>query len=519
MHSYWWLNALLLLPLVGVVAVFVTRAIPGAAYVVGVVTLGAELVVALIVTFVYTGALFNVTCPPGDHCPAATASHPDVFTTFDFAHRFLVAPSFGFAYDVGVDGISLFLVALSAIVLLLALLGARERRSEPAFVSWLLLLATATIGAFVARDLLEFFLFFELTLIPSYFMIAGWGGPERARAAIKFFVYTLAGSGFFLVGLLYLAFAHQHAAGGNLTFSYAVLQHTTLTHGAAVWVFVAFAIAFAVKSPIWPFHTWSPLAYAEAPVAGSMVLSALLAKLGTYGLLRYCVFLLPLALHSVQPYFLTLAVIGILYGSALAATSKDLKRLVAYSSLAQVGFIVLGVMSGSRIATSGAVLLMFNHGIITAGFFLMIGFVQKRRGTDQIAELRGLQRSAPILAGIFTLVMMASIGLPGLSGFVSEYLILIGTFAVHLWWAVAATTGVIFSALYLLWAYQRVFHGEPTGENATMTDVTMSERWVLVPIIILVVVLGVYPRPVLDRVNPTVHQNVPAVVVHVSSNP
>jgi NADH-quinone oxidoreductase subunit M len=494
MHSYWWINALLLVPIVAMVAVLATKAVEGAAFIIGSVAAGVEVVLALVVTFLYA------------HSGVAGVSGSLKFV--DFAHRHVLAPSFGFAYDVGLDGISLFLVALTAIVVFLALVGARERRSEPAFVAWMLLLTSATIGAFVSRDLLEFFLFFELTLIPSYFMIAGWGGAERARAALKFFIYTLFGSGFLLVGMIYLAVIAQNQDHGALSFSYAVLAHASITHSTAVWIFVAFAIAFAVKSPIWPLHTWSPLAYAEAPIGGSMVLSALLAKLGTYGLLRFGVLLLPGALHTVQPYMLTLAVIGILYGSALAAVSKDLKRLVAYSSLAQVGFIVLGVMSGSRIATSGAVLLMFNHGVITAGFFLLIGMVQRRRGTATISELSGLQRPAPVLAALFTVVMLASIGLPGLSGFISEFLVLLGTFNTHRWWAVVASTGVIFAALYLLWAYQRVFHGRAEGDNEKMADATNSERLVLIPIVILVVVLGVFPRPVLDRITPTVHANV-----------
>jgi NADH-quinone oxidoreductase subunit M len=275
-----------------------------------------------------------------------------------------------------------------------------------------------------------------------------------------------------------------------------------------VWVFVAFTIAFAVKSPIWPLHTWSPLAYAEAPTGGSMVLSALLAKLGTYGLLRFAVLMLPASLSTVQPYLLTLAVIGIIYGSTVAAVSKDLKRLVAYSSMAQVGFIVLGSVSGSAIATSGAVLLMFNHGVITAGFFLLIGFVERRRGTSKVADLIGLQRPAPVLAATFTIVMLASIGLPGLSGFVGEFLILIGTFAAHEWFAVVATLGVILAALYLLWAYQRVFHGRAEGANAEVKDLNHRERWVMVPVIVLVVVLGVFPRPLLSRINPTVTHDV-----------
>jgi NADH-quinone oxidoreductase subunit M len=496
-HSYWWLDALVLIPLVGAVGVGALRRRPRDSYAFGVATAAIELVVALIVTFTYSGALLG------------TGSAE---TTVDFAHRMVVAPSFGFALDVGVDGISVFLVALTAIVVFLALVGARERRNESTFVGWILLLTAATMGAFITRDLLDFFLVFELTLIPSYFMIAGWGGPERARAAIKFFLYTLVGSVPLFVGILYLAFAHQHHDGGALTFSYSVLASSPLAHGAAVWVFVGFAVAFAVKSPLVPLHTWSPLAYAEAPPAGSMVLSALLAKLGTYGLLRFAVLLLPAALGTVQPYLMTIAVVTILYGSMQAAMAPDLKRLVAYSSLAQVGFITLGVVSGSRIATTGAVLLMFNHGVIVAGLFLLVAFIERRRGTTIIKDLVGLQKPAPVLAGAFTVVMMASIGLPGLSGFVSEYLVLIGTFAVHRWWAVVATTGVIAAALYLLWAYQRVFQGRASGANAEISDVTHKERWVLVPVLALVLVLGVFPRPVLDRISPTVKHDVAAVV-------
>jgi NADH-quinone oxidoreductase subunit M len=239
-----------------------------------------------------------------------------------------------------------------------------------------------------------------------------------------------------------------------------------------------------------------------------MVLAALLAKLGTYGLLRYAVLMLPGALASVQPYLLTLAVIGIVYGSAMAAVSRDLKRLVAYSSLAVIGFIVLGTVSGSQIATSGSVLLMFNHGVVVAGFFLIIGFIERRRGRATVSDLVGLQRPAPIMAAVFTLVMLTSIGLPGLSGFVGEFLILIGTFGSHQWFAGVATLGTVLAALYLLWAYQRVFHGRAEGDNATTRDLGRSERWVMVPIALLVVVLGVFPRPLLSRIDPTVHHDV-----------
>ncbi len=252
------------------------------------------------------------------------------------------------------------------------------------------------MASFLSHDVLEFFIFFELTLVPSYFLIAEWGGVERARAALKFFIYTFTGSAFLFIGVLYLGFLHQHETQGALTFSYSALSTTTMTSGTAVWLFLAFAVAFAVKSPIWPLHTWSPITYAEAPTAGSIEISALLAKLGSYGLLRFAVGLFPLALAATRPWLLTLAVIAILYGSLVACATPDLKRLVAYSSLAQIGFITLGIMSGSKIAMVGAVLLMFNHGVITIGFFLAHRLPRDVGAAPTlIRDLVGLQGPAP----------------------------------------------------------------------------------------------------------------------------
>jgi NADH-quinone oxidoreductase subunit M len=487
MHSSLYLSALIVVPLLGALVAMVVRKTDGASYVIGVATSIVEFALSIVVFVLYN-----------NHIKGAG--------TFDFLSRHVLSAPLGLAYDVGVDGISLFMVVLTALVLPLALMGARERRREASFVAWMLLLTSFTMASFVSHDVLEFFIFFELTLVPSYFIIAGWGGAQRAKAALKFFIYTFSGSAFLFVGILYLGFLHQHQLGGALTFSDSALTSTILTHGVSVWLFLAFAVAFAVKSPIWPLHTWSPITYAEAPTGGSIQLSAVLAKLGSYGLLRFAVGLFPLALVTMRPLFLTLAVIGILYGSFVACATPDLKRLVAYSSLAQMGFITLGVMSGSVIGATGAVLLMFNHGVITIGFFLLIGFIEKRRGSYQIKDLTGLQGPAPVLAALFTVVMMASIGLPGLSGFVSEFLILVGTFATHAWWGAAAATGVIAAAAYLLWAYQRVFHGQATGPNAEIADATMSERWVLVPVVILLVALGVFPHPLLDQITPSIQQ-------------
>ena len=487
MHSSIYLTVLIVVPLLGALAAMLASKREGLSYQIGLVTAGAELVLSVVVAFLYN-----------DHVSGAQ--------TFDFATRHVLSAPLGLAYDVALDGISLLLVVLTSLTLFLALAGARDRRREPAFVGWMLLLTCFTMASFLSHDVLEFFIFFEVTLVPSYFIIAQWGGKERARAALKFFIYTFSGSASLLIGILYLGFQHQHQTNGALTFSYSALSSTAMTHGTAVWLFIAFAIAFAVKSPIWPLHTWSPLTYAEAPTGGSIELSALLAKLGSYGLLRYAVGLFPLALGTMRPVMLTLAVIGILYGSFVACATPDLKRLIAYSSLAQMGFITLGIMSGSKIATVGAVLLMFNHGVITIGFFLLVGFIEQRRGSYLIKDLTGLQGPAPVLAALFTVVMMASIGLPGLSGFVSEFLILVGTFGTHAWWGTFAALGVVAAAAYLLWAYQRVFHGKATGVNATISDASLKERWVLVPVVLLILVLGVFPRPVLDRISPSVQQ-------------
>jgi NADH-quinone oxidoreductase subunit M len=274
----------------------------------------------------------------------------------------------------------------------------------------------------------------------------------------------------------------------------------------ARWLFLAFAVAFAVKVPLFPLHTWLPDAHTEAPTAGSVILAGVLLKMGTYGLLRFDLGLFPNAAKDLAPILATLAVIGIIYGAAVAAVQKDLKRLVAYSSVAHLGFIVLGTFAFTSQGLSGGVIQMINHGVSTGALFLLVGMIYERRHTRAIAELSGLQKAAPMMAAVFTVVMLSSIGLPGLNGFVGEFLVLIGSFGPHRWWAVVATTGVVLAAVYLLWAYQRVFHGEPEGDNATMPDLQWREKLILAPLILLIVGMGVYPKPVLDRINPSVNE-------------
>jgi NADH-quinone oxidoreductase subunit M len=420
--------------------------------------------------------------------------------------------SLGVHWYLGVDGISILLVLLTALLFPLAIILGRNRQNTRAYFAWILLLEASVMGSFLSLDLIVFFFMFELTLVPSYFIIAGWGHQRRAYAAIKFFLYTFLGSAFLLVGILALAFIHQ-SQYHYLTFELGPLMQTHLSSSTEILLFLAFTSAFAVKAPLFPFHTWSPDAYTEAPEEGSVLLAGVLAKLGTYGIIRFDLNLFPHATRTLAPIILTLAVIGIVYGAIVACAQRDMKRLIAYSSLAQIGFIALGTMALSTQALSGAVLLMFNHGIIVGALFILVGFLYQRRGTWQTTEMRGLQKAAPVLAAVFTVVMLANIGVPGLNGFVSEFLVLSGTFITHRWWAVVALLGVIVSAIYLLWAYQQVFHGEPRAADEKTLDLALIERLVMAPLIILIVFLGVYPKPVLDRINPSVNQ----LIAHVES--
>jgi len=422
---------------------------------------------------------------------------------YRFVSRHEWASNIGISWHLGVDGISLFLLLMAAVLFPLAIVSGTPRQRPRAFVAWMLVLEAGCLGSFVALDLVLFFLFFELTLVPVYFVVAGWGFERRGYAAIKFFVYTFLGSAFLLVGIVALAFVHEHQTG-KLTFDLVDLTGTHLGLASQVLMFLAFTASFAVKVPIFPFHTWSPDAYAESPVAGSVILAAVMAKMGTYGIVRFDLTLFPRAVVDLAPLLLTLGVIGILYGAVVAAATKDLKRLVAYSSLAQLGFIVLGTFALSTQALSGSVLQMVNHGLIVAVLFIVIGYVYERRGTWQASQLRGLQRPAPVLAATFTVGMLASIGLPGLNGFVGELLILLGTFLTHRWWAVVATAGTVLAAIYLLWAYQQAFHREPDPQTAATKDLSWREGLVVAPLVVIIFFLGIYPKPVLDRIEPSV---------------
>ena len=422
------------------------------------------------------------------------------------------AKELGIHWSLGIDGISLFLVLMTALLFPLTMVGARVRRDPRSFVAWILLMEAACLGSFVSLDLVFFFLFFELTLVPAYFIIGGWGYARRGYAAIKFFIYTFAGSAFLLVGILAVAFLHQSQTG-VLTFELPALMRTHLSGTEGVLLFLAFTAAFAVKAPIFPFHTWSPDAYAEAPTAGAVLLAAVMAKLGTYGIIRFDLNLFPQATRTLAPWLLTLAVIGILYGALVACAQRDLKRLLAYSSLAGIGFIVLGTFALDSQGLAGSVLQMVNHGLIIATLFIVIGWIYERRQTWQISSLKGLQSSAPVMAGSSPWPCWPPSGSPGSTGSWVSSSILIGTFIAHRWWAVVAIMGIIVAAMYLLWAYQQVFHGEPMEADVKTRDLGWGERLIVAPLIVLIVALGVYPKPVLDRITPSVDQ----LIIHVDA--
>jgi NADH-quinone oxidoreductase subunit M len=431
---------------------------------------------------------------------------------FQFETSHVWISSFGISWHLGVDGISLFLVLLCGVLFPLAMVGGTIHRDPKSYLAWLLVLEAGCIGSFLSLDLFLFFLFFELTLVPMYFIIAGWGYDNRAYASTKFFLYTFAGSAVMLVGMLALVLLHANANGGTVTFDLlALTKGNAVTGTAASLIFLSFALAFGIKVPLFPVHTWLPDAHTEAPTGGSVILAGVLLKLGTYGLVRFGIFLFPRQAEDWAPLLLVLAVIGMIYGAMVATMQKDLKRLVAYSSVAHLGFIVLGLFALTAQGLSGGVLQMINHGLSTGALFLLVGMIYDRRHTRQISELGGLQKVAPWLATIFTVVMLSSIGVPGLNGFVGEFLVLVGTFVTHRWYAVVGAAGVILAALYLLWAYQRVFHGEPKGANAEMGDIGWKDRWVMLPLLAAIVFLGVYPKPVLTRIQPSVD----AVLAHV----
>jgi NADH-quinone oxidoreductase subunit M len=435
---------------------------------------------------------------------------------FQFVSQHSWIESWGISWHLGVDGISLFLVVLTGILFPLVIAGVDPHHDHKRYLAWMLLLEAGVMGSFVSLDLFLFFVFFEIVLVPMYFLIGGWGYDQRIYAATKFFLFTMVGSAFMLVGIIATAFLAK-ADNGSVTFDLVkIAENADFAASTGRWLFFAFAVAFAVKVPLFPLHTWLPDAHTQAPTGGSVILAGVLLKLGTYGLLRFGVYLFPEAAVWARPVFLTLATIGILWGAVAATMQTDLKRLVAYSSVAHLGFIVLGTFALTSQAITGGVMQNINHGISTGALFLLVGMIYERRHTREIAKLKGLQKVAPVFAAAFMIVMLSSIGVPGLNGFVGEFLVLIGSFATARWWVVVAAAGVILAALYLLWAYQRVFHGEPDDDNRSFAELKWKEGMLLLPFIAIIVFAGVYPKAMLDRIEPSVDKLLEHVQEHSS---
>jgi NADH-quinone oxidoreductase subunit M len=424
---------------------------------------------------------------------------------FQFVERTPWIPAFGIDYAVGVDGISLLLVELTAFLTPIALLsswGSIHKRVK-AFSIFMLALESAMVGVFLSLDLFLFYIFWDAMLVPMYFLIGIWGYERRVYAALKFILYTMAGGVLMLIAIITLAYLHNQQAG-SFTFDYLKLQGLTFAPGTEALLFLAFTVAFAIKVPLFPFHTWLPDAHVEAPTAGSVILAGVLLKMGTYGLVRFSFPLFPHAAVAFAPYLAVLAVVGIVYGALVSMVQPDLKKLVAYSSVSHLGFVVLGIAAMNMQGVQGAVYQMLNHGVSTGGLFLIVGMLMDRRHTRLIAEFGGLKSVLPRLVAVFFVITLSSIGLPGLNGFVGEFNILLGAFQANPVFAVLGTLGIIIAAWYLLWAIRQMLHGPITKpENQQVRDLGAREVITLVPLIILFFVIGLFPNLFFDKINPS----------------
>jgi NADH-quinone oxidoreductase subunit M len=430
---------------------------------------------------------------------------------YQFVERVSWIPSLGVEYHFGIDGISLVLILLTTLMGVIAVAcsytAITERLKE--YYVLLLLLQTFMIGTFCCLDFFLFYVFWEVMLVPMYFLIGVWGGERRLYAAIKFFLYTLAGSVLMLLGIIALYFLNTSGflgykgAGHAASFSIEKLTAVAAALPAElqIWLFFAFFLGFAIKVPMFPFHTWLPDAHTEAPTAGSVILAAVLLKMGTYGFVRFSLPMFPQAVLTpwVLRLMVTLAIIGIVYGAMVTLVQKDMKKLIAYSSVSHLGFVMLGIFALNMAGVQGSVLQMVNHGISTGALFLLVGIVYERRHTRMIADYGGLARQMPLYATYFLVMALSSMGLPILNGFIGEFSILQGAFAKSFWWAFFAATGIVLGAAYLLWLYQRVFFGELSNPaNQKLADLTLREQWTLVPLVILAFWIGLYPKPIFD---------------------
>ena len=427
---------------------------------------------------------------------------------WQFVERLQWIPSIGAEYHLGVDGFSSLLILLATLMGFLAIMSSwtaiTERVKE--YYVFLLLLQVGMIGAFVALDFLLFFLFWEVMLVPMYFLIGIWGSERRLYSAIKFFLYTLVGSVVMLLGILTLYF-YQHSLTGTYTFDVTEFHQLSVPADIQFWVFLAFFLGFAIKVPMFPFHTWLPDAHTDAPTAGSVILAAVLLKMGTYGFIRFSLPILPEASHYFVPMIVWLSIIGIVYGALVALAQSDWKRLVAYSSVSHMGMVMLGMFALNPVGITGSIVQQINHGISTGALFLLVGVVYERRHTREISEYGGLSKVMPVYAAIFLIMTMSSIGLPALNGFIGEILILQGIFVENKMWAGVAAVGIVLGATYMLWLYQRTMFGDVTNpKNENLPDLGLRELATFVPLIILVFWIGLYPSPFINRLETSVER-------------
>jgi NADH-quinone oxidoreductase subunit M len=435
---------------------------------------------------------------------------------FQFREDLPWIEAFGMRYTLGVDGLSVVLVLLTTILSVVSIFYSWEpiqTRVKEYYIAMLVLM-TGMLGVFVALDMFLFYVFWEISLFPMYVIIGVWGGPRRIYATVKFVLYTLVGSLLMLVAILAVAIAHA-ASGNPFTFSYEALRGFGYADTLQALAFIAFFLAFAIKVPMWPFHTWLPDAHVEAPTAGSIILAGVMLKLGGYGFLRFSLPLLPDAAVSFAPYIIGLSIVAILYGALVSMVQPDLKKLIAYSSVSHMGFVMLGAFVFNEQGLQGAVFQMISHGITTGALFLLVGILYEQTHDRVIAHMGGLNARLPRYAAIFGLFTFASIGLPGLSGFIGEFLVVLGAFRFNGWVAAATMLVVIFSAVYMLWMFQRVFFTVPSDwmrrSWGGLRDMNRNEWIALSPLIVLVVALGVFPGPVLDAIAAPVDRIIDAV--------
>lgn len=426
---------------------------------------------------------------------------------FQFAENIVFIDSIGFGWRMAIDGISLFMVVLTALLFPIAIAASRSVTEKvKSYMVLMFILEAGVLGVFLALDLLLFFAFFEIVLVPMFLLIALWGSDNRAYASMKFVLFTATGSAFLLASIIVLGLITGDAVGSLASFSFEDMLGVDFVRSTQMWLFAGFAIAFAIKVPLFPFHTWLPDAHTDAPTAGSVILAGVLLKMGTYGLLRFNLTLFPDATVSFAFWMALLGVIGIVYGAAVAIVQPDIKRLIAYSSVSHMGFIVLGIFALTTQGLQGSVFQMIAHGLATGALFLLVGMIYDRMHTRKIADFGGVATSMPIYAGIFLFAAFASAGLPGLAGFIGEFTIFMGSYLSFPVLAIIAGSGVILVAIYLLWAYERVFTGPITNPKVeALKDLNFREIAIMVPLVLLIIGLGVYPKPVFDRVEPSVN--------------